>query len=119
MSKIFDTIEHSILFLKLEKAGVMGVALDWFKSYMSNRQLCVEYNNSVSLSFNVEYSSARGSVLGPILYNFFTNDLRKQLRYCQCVCFADDTIFIRGSSSKFLKQKIKSGLNMLTTYFSS
>ena len=118
MSKALDTIDHNILFNKLEKSGVHGLALDWFKSYMSNRQLCVEYSKTVLALFKVEYRSAQGSVLGPIMYNFFTNDLQKQIRYCQCISFTDDTnIFIRGSSLRFLKQKIKLDLNMLTTYF--
>ena len=95
-----------------------GVSLDWFKSYLLNRKLCVEFNSCISSSFDVKFGCPQGSVLGPILYNYFTNDLRKQLRYCQCICFADDTtIFLRESSLKFIKHKLKQDIKEIMTYF--
>ena len=94
------------------------MSLEWYISYLSNSKLCVEFNGIVSSLFKVDYDSPQGSVLSPVLYNYFTNDLRKQLRYCQCICFADNTtIFVRGTNLKFMSQKIKAYLSAITTHF--
>ena len=112
MSKAFDTIEHTVLFDKLEECGIRGTALIWFKSYMTERRL-VECNNTTSDVYKVEYGTAQGSVLGPILYRFFTNNLLLQLKFAQCVCFADDTtIFLKG-----VVARIKEDLKRITSYF--
>ena len=85
MSKSFDTIKYDILFKTLDNYGIRGLALDLFNSYPSERRLCVEINNTRSEFYKVEYGTEQGSVLGPIFYNLLTNNLRKQLRYFQCI----------------------------------
>ena len=118
MSKLFDTIKHSVLFEKLHNCGIRGVALNWFKSYLTDRKLIVRFDNTDSDVYNVEYGTAQGSVLGPILYNFFTNNLTLQLKFSHCICFADDTtIFIRGANLNFMKKKLRDDLARVSTYF--
>jgi hypothetical protein len=61
--------------MKLSKMGVSGVALDWFKSYLSDRYQCVDINGNLSESKRIKISILQGSILGPILFLCFINDL--------------------------------------------
>ena len=118
MSKAFDTIEHPLLLQKLENYTIRGLTLQWFESYLSQRKLLVEIDNTQSELFNVEYGTVQGSVLGPIFYILFTNDLRKYLKFSSCVCFADDTtLYLRGYNVRCMVIKMWEDLIDLARYF--
>ena len=93
-SKAFDTVDHKILLTKLERYGVRGHCLKFFKSYLKNRSMFVNYNNQNSNMFSVNLSVPQGSCMGPILFNLYTNDLNMYLNDIARVVYADDTIFI-------------------------
>ena len=75
LSKAFDTINHGILIRKLEYYGIRGRALEWFTSYLDQRRQYVNFGGVCSKLQSVEYGVPQGSVLGPLLFIIYSNDI--------------------------------------------
>jgi hypothetical protein len=117
LSKAFDTIDHKILIDKLFYYGIRGVALEWFRSYLLNRNQYVQYNNVTSQTQSISCGVPQGSVLGPLLFILYTNDLEKSIK-SKCIIFADDTtIYTSGKDITLLFNKINSDLSQLSRWF--
>ncbi len=91
VSKAFDKVYHKGLLLKLEQLGVCGNLLKWLESYLSNRQQRVVINGQMSESKSINASVPQGSILGPLLFLVYVNDLVDDLQTTPYL-FADDTI---------------------------
>ena len=96
-SKAFDSINHQILFDKMEVYGIRGLPLQWFKSYLSERKQYVQINRSTSSLNNISSGVPQGSVLGPLLFNLFINDIINSAPNSQFVVYADDTTVYNSS----------------------
>ena len=92
--KAFDTVDHKILLDKLYHYGIRGIALEWFKSYLSNRQQQVSYNGVSSKYQSVNCGVPQGSILGPLLFILYINDLSSASKILKSILFADDTTLI-------------------------
>ena len=94
--KAFETLEFETLFFKLSKCGICGKALDLIKSYLLERKMFIRANGcDSSLQEIKRLGVPQGSVLGPLFYIIYVNDMENILRKSQCIQFADDTtIFV-------------------------
>src|ERR1043165_10054525 len=91
LSKAFDTINHDILLHKLEHYGIRGIALQWFKDYLSNRKQYVLYNNCSSKLLSINCGVPQESILGPLLFIIYINDIVNCSNILHFILFADDT----------------------------
>ena len=119
LSKAFDTLDHNILLQKLSNLGVRGIANQWFKSYLSNRRQFLEFKTFKSGEEILNCSVPQGSILGPILFLIYVNDI------CNCtdlalLSYADDTtITYSHHDLPSLYNKINEELKKLDTWFSA
>ena len=117
LKKAFDTVSHEILLGKLKKMGIDGIELKWLKSYLENRSQIVCIGNTSSSPAPLKVGMAQGSILSVLLFQLFINDVHKCLRYSMSILYADDTtIFLHGKSLRFLRAKLQSNLNSLSTW---
>ena len=105
LQKAFDTVEHDILLSKLEHYGMCGLANEWFKSYLSNRNQYVSINGYDFNLADVKFGVPQGLVLGPLSFLIYLNDLNQALKYCKVHHFADDTKLLHSSKSIYRRNK--------------
>ena len=116
-SKAFDTINHKILFDKLYHYAIRGVALTWCKSYLSNRYQYVTYNGVKSSQQIIRCGVPQGSILGPLLFLIYINDLPMVCKHARAIMFADDTnIFLSNSNIDDLQDLVNEELSHLAAW---
>ena len=116
-SKAFDTVNHDILLKKLEYYGIRGVAYNWLQSYLSARTQYVEYNQSKSLSKCIKCGVPQGSLLGPLLFLLYINDLANVSEKLFSLFFADDSnLFIAGRNPNELISELNTEIKLVTEW---
>ena len=91
LSKTFDTLDHNVLLSKLDYHGIKDTALDWFKSYLTNRTQYVDCNGISSSIRQIETGVPQGSILGPLLFIIYMNDIHTVSNNLNFILYADDS----------------------------
>ena len=117
LSKAFDTIDHDLLLQKLDKYGFSLNALKMIENYLSNRNSIVNFNGSKSKSEILKCGVPQGSILGPLLFIIFINDLCHILTRANKCLFADDTtLVISGKNIADLTSALESDLKSISEW---
>ena len=112
--KAFDTVDHSILLDKLHCYGIRGIANQWFFSYLSNRQQLVVYNGFESELKVINCGVPQGSILGPLLFLLYINDLTNVSSLFMPMLFADDTnLFCTGTDLKEIMRLVNEEISKI------
>lgn len=113
LRKAFDTVNHNILLLKMEKYGIRGPTLKLMKSYLRERQQFVELEDFTSSLKPILCGVPQGSILGPLLFLIYINDIHVDSNDSKILLFADDTCLIRQNASL---DDFNSDLNEIKTW---
>ena len=87
LQKAFDTVDHKILLSKLEHCGIRGVPFKWFKTFLTQRHQYVSIKNSISETLTNNHGVLKGSVLGPLFFLIYINDLHQVTKHAEIHIF--------------------------------
>ena len=117
LSKAFDTLNHGKILDKLESYGVRDAELEWFGNYLFGRSQRVSYNDCLSDEMFVLNGVSQGSILRPLLYIVFFNDLASCLKHTESIKYADDTvIYVAGKDLFIIESRISSDMQRLSDW---
>jgi hypothetical protein len=119
-SKAFDTVNHEILLNKLSKYGIRGPANSWVESYLKDRQQYCFLNNYQSNKLYIKCGVPQGSILGPLLFLVYINDLAKFSTVLSSLLFADDSnLFVSGPNLDILQSQINDEMPKLVEWLTA
>lgn len=98
-SKAFDTLKHDTLLAKLNDCGIQGPLNKWCKNYLEERSYVVKIRDTLSTKTKTSEGTAQGSVLGPLHYITYVNDVVNTVKNCEVYQFADDTCLIAADGN--------------------
>ena len=117
LQKAFDTVNHDILIKKLDYYGIRGVANEWFSSYLNKRSQFVSISGYDSKQKYIKHGVPQRSVLGPLLFLIYINDLHTAINYSKVYHFADDTNLLNISKNpKELQKQVNIDLKLLHSW---
>ena len=120
LQKAFDTVNHDILIDKLSYYGIHGRTQDWFRTYLKNRTQFVSIVGHSSKTERICHGVPQGSVLGPLLFLIYINDLFSSIKYSTVFHFADDTNLLNISDNfKQLQKRMNKDLKILHPYMAA
>lgn len=118
LQKAFDTVDHNILLDKLQNYGIRGLMHKWITSYLSHRKQFTVVNDCHSQTCELSCGIPQGSVLGPLLFILYVNDIQNAVPDAQLELFADDTnMFKVGSNLSTLQTEANNDLSKLQEWF--
>ena len=120
LRKAFDTVDHTLLLTKLRHIGFSTPVINWFTSYLSSRTAVTSINNITSCPKPVTVGVPQGSILGPLLFLIYINDLPQCLKNCKSILYADDTlIYYTARKKSELQEKINKDLDSLPQWLNN
>lgn len=119
LSKAFDSISHKLILKKLANLGLDRNSIMWIKSYLTNRKQVTKFKNFISKEGNISSGIPQGSIMGPLLFLCFTNDLAAEFEnICLMMAYADDTqLIIDASNLNQLKNKIEQVITIAQCWY--
>ena len=119
-AKAFDTVNHSILLQKLQYYGIRGHVLDWFTSFLNGRKQCVSLQSTNSDFITISNGVPQGSVLGPLLFLIYINDIAEVSSTLTFFLFADDTsVFFSHKNQNDLENILNTELEKLSDWLTA
>ena len=120
LTKAFDTLNHRILIAKLNHIGIRGLASNWFYSYLTDRKQYTFFTDSQSDTKVLSCGVPQGSILGPLLFLIYVNDVVDNLRHSKAILYADDTnLIFNDKDIHTLAEKMNSELATIASWFSA
>ena len=120
LSKAFDTVDHQILLKKSEYYGIAGNNLRWFENYLKDRQQFVSFEHNSTKKVTVTCGVPQGSILGPLSFLFYLNDLHHASKILNPIMFAGDTnLFFSHSDINILFEKMNIELTNVSNWFNA
>ena len=114
------SFETEILLTKMNLYGVQGVALDWFNSYLTSRSQRCLVNGSLSKTCSLKSGLPQGTILGPLLFLIYINDLPNCLSSCHPRMYADDIhITYTGADLSSIQSNLNNDVSNLSKWLSS
>ena len=99
LAKAFDTVNHDILLSKLERYGIRGKVLFFLKSYLSDRQQKVQIQNQTSEYIYLSCGVPQGTILGPLLFILYVNDLSRDMSEGSIMSYTDNTVIMSSEDT--------------------
>ena len=120
LQKAFDNVDHNILLGKLKHYGIRGVAYSWLESFLKDRKQYVSINGYNSKHLQISLGVPQGSVLGPLFFLIYIDDLNTAIKHCKIHHFVDDTNLLHTNDSiKKLNKAVNSDLKNLTNWLNA
>ena len=118
LTKAFDSIDHQLMLLKLQNIGVDDIELAWFRNYLCGHMQCVAIGKAKSSLKTISSGVPQGSILGPLLFIIFMNNLPAVVSSCDIQLYADDTIvYCHGKTVDEVEQNLTVGFQTVVQWF--
>ena len=120
LSKAFDSVDYNLLLYELKSVGLSEDTVNWFQTYLTNRKQRTSVGDTLSVAAPLTVGVPQGSILGPLLFLIYVNDLPSCQLASEIVFYADDTVIYYLSTDLFdLESKLNSDLATVSNWFSS
>lgn len=117
LKRAFETINREKLIKKLENYGLSGIVLKWFYNYLRHREQRVKCGETISGNLTVEHGVPQGSILGPLLFMLYINNICESLKHCKIHLFADDAVlYFSGNNLEDINKCINDDLKNVANW---